>query len=78
METKNEQALARALSTLLEVMKRLTEGVNSEEFNQQFRHKHVSPGVSVSDFVNVQRIIGNLEERDGQIKLKGKNIGIAA
>jgi len=72
MSNENAQALDRALLTLREVTKRLSQGVNKTEFENEFRGKYVSPGVSVRRHVEELRISGSLEETKEDMKLKRK------
>lgn len=70
MKNNNDEALARALSTLREVTHKLANGVKKAEFEQQYRGKYVSPGISVRRHVEELRISGSLEETDTTIKLR--------
>jgi len=58
------------LGTLIEVTKELIVGVDKEKFLNQFKGRHVAPGVSVRQHVNMMRITGSLDESDTRIKLK--------
>jgi hypothetical protein len=66
----NKGALQKALGTLREVTRRLNEGVDKAQFEQEFGRKYVSPGVSVHQYVEQLRISGSLEETADQLKLK--------
>lgn len=68
--TNIDQALSRALATLVEVMRKLAHGVNKVEFEREYQGKYVSPGVSVRQHVEELRITGSLEETDGTMKLR--------
>ena len=78
MSDENKQALERALSTLREVIGKLAQGVNKAEFENEYRNKRVSPGVSVRSYLNVQRIAGNLEEDNEMLRLKPMDMRVSA
>jgi hypothetical protein len=65
-----EELVTRALATLREVTAKLSHGVNKDEFEQEYRGKFISPGVSVRRHLEELRISGNLEESGSTIKLK--------
>jgi hypothetical protein len=78
MTNENDEALARALFILREVTHKLAEGVKKDEFEQQYRGKFVSPGISVRRHVEELRISGSLDETDTTIRLKLRQVPVAA
>lgn len=70
MTDMNREALTRALSTLCVVTQELARGVNKEEFEKKFRHREVSPGVSVRQHLKELRLGGSLDETPTTMRLK--------
>jgi hypothetical protein len=67
---EDEAALTRALAVLREVTQALHKGISTEQFDQRFRGKFVSPGVPVRQYVRQLRISGSLVETNGIMKMK--------
>jgi hypothetical protein len=77
MTDTNREALTRAVSVLREVTQKLIQGMNKTAFEQEYRGKYVSPGVTVQQYVRQLRLAGDLSETDTTIKLKS-NTAVAA
>ena len=67
---RNDAAIAKAVFTLNEVMRILARGVNKSVFEQKYRGRYVSPGVTVQQYVRELRLSGSLEENDDRMQLK--------
>lgn len=78
MSSNDEKALTRALSTLREVTQKLTRGVEKSQFEDTYRGRYVSPGISVRRHVEELHISGSLEETNGIIKLRQTSTPIMA
>lgn len=65
-----DKALTRALATLREITQKLAHGVEKARFEQEYRGKYVSPGVSVNRHVEELRISGSLDEKGTSMKLR--------
>lgn len=78
MTDTNKAALDRAVSVLREVTQKLAQGVDKALFEQQYRGKYVSPGVTVQQYVRQLRLAGDLSETDTSIKLKANDAIVAA
>ena len=79
MSDTNEAALTRALSVLREVTQKLTNGVDKASFDQEYRGRYVSPGVTVQQYVRQLRLGGDLTETESTIKLKQRdNVAVPA
>ncbi len=76
--TNIDEALSKALATLREVMQKLARGVDKAEFEREYRGKFVSPGVSVRRHIEELRISGDLEETNATMKLRQRNMPVAA
>ena len=78
MTDVNQKALERALSVLREVTHKLADGVEKATFEQEYRGKYVSPGITVQQFVRELRLSGSLDETGSTIKLKRERSPVPA
>jgi len=58
--------VAKALATLREVNRKLSEGVNRIQFETDYAGQYVAPGMSAIEYVQQMRDCGGLEE-DGEM-----------
>lgn len=73
-----DSVLFKASLTLREVTQTLADGVDRREFEQRYRGKFVSPGVSVRRYVENLRIAGSLEEDGERIRLRSEPVAVSA
>jgi hypothetical protein len=78
MTKKNEAALTRSVAVIREVMQELAGGIDKATFEQKYRGKFVSPGVTVQQYIRQLRLSGDLDENSSILKLKPANNLVAA